>query len=182
MHYNSIFISDVHLGTNQCNVEYILKFFHDNTFNNVFLLGDIIDIEALSYKWNWKANHNTFIQKILKMSRHNVKVTYILGNHDRAFRQLIENNEEFSFGDIKLSNEDVYTTINNKKLILMHGDEFDGAFRSLGFLYFIGDRAYELSLFLNKIYNWFRKQFNMKYWSLSSYLKLLLMRLINLKN
>lgn len=45
------------------------------------------------------------------------------------------------------------------------------AFRSLGLLYFIGDRAYEFALKINSIYNWWRKLFGFKYWSLSSYLK-----------
>src|SRR5579859_6417986 len=100
MHYKTLFISDIHLGTKRCQIEYILKFIHDNTFDNVFMVGDIIDIYALKHSWYWPKEHNTFVQKILKMSRKSVNVKFILGNHDSAFRDFIKDDMYFSFGDI----------------------------------------------------------------------------------
>jgi UDP-2,3-diacylglucosamine pyrophosphatase LpxH len=171
MHYKSLFVSDIHLGTKRCKVEYLLKFIHDNTFDNVFLIGDIIDIQAMSRKWYWSKEHNTFIQKILKMSRKNVNTVYIIGNHDEALRDFMEKGIHFSFGDIKVCNEYEYKSVSGKNVLLVHGDCFDGAFRSIGWLYHLGDRAYETAIFCNSIYNWWRTKFGMGYWSLSSYLK-----------
>jgi UDP-2,3-diacylglucosamine pyrophosphatase LpxH len=39
------------------------------------------------------------------------------------------------------------------------------------FLYVLGDKAYYLSIFINKIYNKIRRLFGLQYWSLSAYLK-----------
>lgn len=171
MHYKSLFVSDIHLGTKQCQVQYLLKFIHDNTFDNVFLVGDIIDISSLSYSWYWHVDHNTFIQKILRMSRKNVNCVYILGNHDEHIREFIKDDMIFSIGDIKVCNEYLYNSVAGKKFLLVHGDCFDGAFRSYGWLYWFGDRAYGIALSVNSIFNKIRKIFGLKYWSLSSYLK-----------
>ena len=171
MHYHSLFVSDIHLGTKQCQVQYLLKFIHENTFDNVYLVGDIIDIHALSHSWYWHRDHNTFIQKILRMSRKNVNCVYILGNHDEHIRDFIKDGMNFSFGDIAVVNEYEYKSVNGKKFLIVHGDCFDGAFRSYGWLYWIGDRAYEIALGMNTFYNKIRKLFGLKYWSLSSYLK-----------
>lgn len=171
MKYKSLFVSDIHLGTKQCQVQYLLKFIHDNDFDNVFLVGDIIDIYSLQHKWYWHKDHNTFIQKILKMSRKNIQVKFLVGNHDEYFREFINDNQTFSFGDIEVLNEYVYTGVTGKKYLLIHGDCFDGAIRSMGMLYFLGDRSYEICLKINTLYNYFRKLFGLNYWSLSAYLK-----------
>lgn len=171
MHYKSLFVSDIHLGTKQCQVTYLLNFIHDNTFDNVFLVGDIIDIHALSHKWYWAKEHNTFIQKVLRLARKQTAVYYLVGNHDEALRSFLEKGMHFSFGDIRVCDEYEYKSISGKNILLVHGDCFDGAFRSIGWLYALGDRAYETALFLNSVYNWWRKKFGMGYWSLSSYLK-----------
>jgi UDP-2,3-diacylglucosamine pyrophosphatase LpxH len=171
MHYKTLFVSDIHLGTKQCQVEYLLKFIHENTFDNVFLVGDIIDIYALSHKWYWTKEHNTFIQKILRLSRKGTNVIYIPGNHDDVLREWIKEVHPFFFGDIVIVNQHVYQTVKGKKLLLIHGDEFDGAIRSMGWLYWVGDRAYDIALRLNTVYNWFRRMFGLQYWSLSAYLK-----------
>lgn len=171
MHYHSLFVSDIHLGTKACQVQYLLKFIHDNTFDRVFLLGDIVDIHAMKRKWYWTKDHNTFIQKILKMSRKDVKCVYCVGNHDDAIKEFIKDGMDFSFGDIKVCNEYNYKSISGKKFVLMHGDVFDGAIRSIGWLYWVGDHAYDIALSLNTFYNKIRRLFGWNYWSLSAYLK-----------
>jgi UDP-2,3-diacylglucosamine pyrophosphatase LpxH len=171
MQYRSLFVSDIHLGTRQCRVEYLLKFLHDNTFDNVFLIGDIIDIQAMSRNWYWAKEHNTFVQKILKLSRHGCQVIMLPGNHDHIIRSWIKDIHPFFFGDIIIVDQHIYESVKGNKILLMHGDELDGAIRSMGWLYVLGDYAYTFALNINMIYNWWRKLFGMPYWSLSSYLK-----------
>lgn len=43
MHYKSIFISDIHLGTRGCSADELCTFLKYNTCENLFLVGDIID-------------------------------------------------------------------------------------------------------------------------------------------
>lgn len=171
MHYKSIFVSDIHLGTKQCQIEYLLKFLHDNTCDNMYLIGDIIDIHALSYKWYWHKDHNTFIQKVLRMSRKGTHIVMIPGNHDDILREFIAGNAPFFFGDILIVDQLDYISTKGKKFLLIHGDCFDGAIRSMGWLYWLGDRAYDVALSINTVYNKIRKMFGLQYWSLSSYLK-----------
>jgi UDP-2,3-diacylglucosamine pyrophosphatase LpxH len=148
-----------------------LKFIHENTFDNVYLVGDIIDIHALSHSWYWHKDHNTFIQKILRMSRKGTHVVMIPGNHDAILREWIKEITPFFFGDIVIVDQLDYMTAKGKKFLLIHGDEFDGAIRSMGWLYWVGDRAYDISLALNTMYNKIRKLCGFQYWSLSAYLK-----------
>ena len=53
----------------------------------------------------------------------------------------------------------------------MHGDEFDVVVRTAKWLAFLGDRGYELALWLNNPLNWVRRHLGLGYWSLSAYLK-----------
>jgi len=171
MHYHSLFISDIHLGTKQCHIEYLLKFLHDNTFNNVFLIGDTIDFHSLSRNWYWSQDHNTFIQKILRMSRKGTHVVIIPGNHDIILREWIKEISPFFFGDIVIVEEFEYLSIHNQKFLLLHGDKYDGIIRSMHWLYWLGDKTYSVITDINTLYNKIRKLFGQDYWSLSSYLK-----------
>jgi len=104
------------------------------------------------------------------MSRKDINVIYILGNHDFYLRSLIQE-ENIKIGDIDLCDEYIHTTVKGERIYLCHGDQFDGFIRIHPMLYFIGDMAYEFSIKINKIYNKLRKIFGMNYWSLSAYLK-----------
>jgi UDP-2,3-diacylglucosamine pyrophosphatase LpxH len=171
MHYKSVFLSDVHLGTPQCKSYLLLKFLKENSFDELYLLGDIVDIWAMKAKWYWPEEHNTVVQKILRLSRKGTKVVYITGNHDEALRQFLDENELLNFGGIEITNHFFYVTELGKKYLLVHGDQYDGAIRSYPLLYWIGDKAYDVALKVNTVYNWWRKLFKLEYWSLSAYLK-----------
>lgn len=164
----ALFISDIHLGTPQCKAEMLLEFLKKyQNIQSLYLVGDIIDVWALSNKVHWPATHNTVIQKILRMSRHGVHVTYVLGNHDEAIRDMLP----LKIGDINILNEAVYYDFSNRKILVVHGDEFDGVIKKYKLLYFLGDAAYSITLSLNSILNRVRKFFGFEYWSLSAFLK-----------
>ena len=83
MKYKTLFISDVHLGTNVSQTVKLLKFFKENEFEKLYLVGDILDMTAIRRRYfYWDETHNTLLQKILRMSRKGVHVEYIVGNHD----------------------------------------------------------------------------------------------------
>ena len=42
--YRSVFISDVHLGTADCQAEYLLDFLNQVRCETLYLVGDIIDL------------------------------------------------------------------------------------------------------------------------------------------
>ena len=82
MKVKTLFISDVHLGTQKCQADKLLQVFKDYEFEELVIVGDFIDLTSLKRKFYWKPDHSTVIQKILRSSRKGTKVTYILGTHD----------------------------------------------------------------------------------------------------
>jgi UDP-2,3-diacylglucosamine pyrophosphatase LpxH len=121
--YNSVFISDLHLGSKHCQSDKLLEFIKTLETNNLFLVGDIIDGWRLSKKWYWPKEHSKIIKEILKKD---IPVTYIPGNHDEFLRSF----GKFEAGNIKLLNQCSYTAINGEKYLVTHGDIFDYLMRS----------------------------------------------------
>ncbi len=171
MKVKSLFISDIHLGTKKSQPDKLLEVLKNYEFENLFIIGDFIDLTSLKRKFYWKENHSTVIQKILRMSRKGVNVVYILGNHDYYLRSLIKEGD-MNLGNILICDNYEYKTKRGEKIYICHGDQFDGFIRLHRFLYVLGDWAYEMSFKINKVYNFFRKRiFRMNYFSLSQYLK-----------
>jgi UDP-2,3-diacylglucosamine pyrophosphatase LpxH len=165
--YRSIFISDVHLGTKGSKAELLLIFLRDAECDNLFLVGDIFDGWRLKRNWYWAEDHSTVVQKILRMGRKGTKIYYIPGNHDEFMRQFLEH----SFGNIELHNEMVYTAVNGKRYIIIHGDKFDIVTMNMKWIAHAGDWAYTLLLNINTAIHWFRSYFRLPYWSLSKWAK-----------
>jgi UDP-2,3-diacylglucosamine pyrophosphatase LpxH len=170
MKIKTLFISDVHLGNPNSQTEKLLKVLKEYEFENLFIIGDFIDMTYMKRKFFWNQSNSTVIQKILRLSRKQVKVFYLLGNHDYYIRSVIEEGNIF-FGDILICDEYVYTSLKGEKIYLTHGDCFDGFVRISPWLYWLGDVSYELSIKINKVYNWFRRLFKLEYWSFSAYMK-----------
>ena len=86
LRYRSVFISDVHLGTRGCQAELLLDFIRCFSCDRLYLVGDILDGWKLKGGWWWPQAHNDVVQKILRLARKGVAVTYIPGNHDEVVR------------------------------------------------------------------------------------------------
>ena len=165
----SLFISDLHLGNPNSQGHKVLELFKQYDFENLFIVGDFIDMTYIKKnKFNLAKKHLEIIQKVLKMSK-KINVIYLIGNHDNYIRHLIEDGNT-NIGNIIICDEYIHQT-EHEKIYITHGDQFDGFIRVHPFIYWLGDTAYELSIKINKIYNFFRKIFGFEYWSLSAYLK-----------
>ena len=166
-HYTCCFISDTHLGTNISQAEALSFFLKSNTFDKLYLVGDIIDMVALKKKFLWSGKHNKVISQLVKLKKKGVNVIYIPGNHDYYMRDFI--GEEF--GGIPIIMDDVHITSSGKRYLVLHGDEFDGFIKDLFWLYHLGDWAYSIAIVLNAGLNKLRQFLKLKKWSLSLYLK-----------
>ena len=165
--FRSIFISDLHLGTPGCKIDYLVNFIKSHECEYLYLVGDIIDGWQLKKKFFWNQSHNDFIQKVLGKARKGTKVTYVIGNHDEVLRKL----DNLEFGNISLVKEAVHTTLKRKKIWVIHGDQFDGVIKYAKWIAIFGDLLYS---FLIKINNWFnaiRRTFGLSYWSISQLIK-----------
>jgi UDP-2,3-diacylglucosamine pyrophosphatase LpxH len=165
--YRTIWISDVHLGTAGCKAEYLLDFLRHNESDTLYLVGDIIDAWQLRRNWYWRQAHNDVIQKILRRARKGSHVIYVPGNHDEPLRDYLG----LTFGGIEVQGEVVHTLANGKKMLVIHGDLFDGVIRHAKWLAHLGDTLYTMVLKLNHWVNHWRTRLGFPYWSLSQYLK-----------
>lgn len=164
--YRTVFISDVHLGTRDCQADRLRAFLSSCDMERLVLVGDMIDLWAMRRRWYWPQAHNDVVQKILKKARHGVQVTYIPGNHDEHFRQF----DGVSFGGIEIRREIVHETADGRRLLVVHGDEFD-ALIHMGLLYRVGDAAYGVLLMLNRWMNTARRWVGLDYWSFAAAIK-----------
>ena len=165
--YRSIWISDFHLGTRGCQSELLLEFIRHTQSEKLYLVGDIIDGWALKNTWYWPQSHNDVVQKILRKARHGTEVFYISGNHDEVMRGFVPVN----FGGVSILNQVIHETVDKKKYLVVHGDQFDGIIQCAKWLAMLGSITYDFLIYFNRYINFFRKKLGYEYWSLSNYLK-----------
>lgn len=168
--YRSIFISDIHLGTRGCRAAFLADFLKQNSCENLFLVGDIIDGWRLKRSWFWDKHHDEVVRLILKAARTGTNIVYVPGNHDEMLRKYIGLNIEFC--GIKIQMEAAHTTADGKRLLITHGDAFDSIVRHARVLALLGDWAYTAALVVNRHFNSIRARLGYPYWSLSAWLKL----------
>jgi UDP-2,3-diacylglucosamine pyrophosphatase LpxH len=167
--YRSIFISDVHLGTRGCRADFLADFLERVSCEQLYLVGDIIDGWRLRKSWYWDAHHDQVLRLILRHARAGTEVTYIPGNHDEMFRDWLPLGLEIA--NIRLRKEAVHVTADHRRLLVIHGDEFDSVVRYAKFLALLGDGAYTAALVVNRWFNVVRRRLGYPYWSLSVWLK-----------
>lgn len=165
----SVFISDVHLGTRACQAESLLSFLKEHPTENLILVGDIIDLWAMRSRIFWPKEHNTLVQKVLRMARHGVNVIYVPGNHDEMLRDF----DGVWFGDIRIEKEWIHVTAKGLRIWVVHGDQFDRvAILFHPWIGFAGDLAYQFLTSVNRFVSWIRRQLNLSgSYSLSYHIK-----------
>jgi UDP-2,3-diacylglucosamine pyrophosphatase LpxH len=167
IHYRSVFISDVHLGTRGCQAELLLDFLRHMSCDQLYLVGDIVDGWKMKGGWYWPQTHNDVVQKILRLARKGTMVVYIPGNHDDRVRDFCG----VHFGGVLVARDAVHQTAGGRRFLVVHGDEFDAVVRHAAWLGFMGDIAYRSLLTLNTLFNHLRRRLGFGYWSLSAFLK-----------
>ncbi|MFN7175762.1 MAG: UDP-2,3-diacylglucosamine diphosphatase [Thermaurantiacus sp.] len=163
----TVFISDTHLGTPGCNAELLHDFLRTIDCQTLYLVGDIIDGWRLKRGWYWPTRHNDIVRRVMKMAKKGTRVIFIPGNHDEVLRDFVG----LKLGDIEILPEALHITADGRRLLVLHGDEFDGVVLYARWLAFLGDHAYALLLRLNTWFNSARRAFGLPYWSLSAYMK-----------
>ncbi len=163
----AVFISDIHLGTRDAQSEYLLDFLRHTECEYLYLLGDIIDIWKLRSGWYWPQLNNDLLQLVFKKARSGTQVIYIPGNHDEMFRNYVGSN----FNGVQIQQDAVHITADGRRLLLIHGDEFDSVVTNNRWLAHLGSWGYDVLLWLNRHFNSIRRRLGFPYWSLSHYLK-----------
>jgi len=166
--YRTIFISDTHLGSKGARAADLSQFLKHVRCEKLYLVGDIIDMWRLKSRWYWPKKHNDVVRRILKHAkRKKTQVIYVPGNHDDAARQFVDLN----FGGIDIRLQDVHETVDGRRLLITHGDQFDLVVTHSPLLSALGGMAYEWLLRMNRWYNWCRERMGLPYASLSQAIK-----------
>ncbi len=173
--YRTIFLSDLHLGARGAQAHLLLDFLKHNDADQIYLVGDIVDGWKLKNGWYWPQAHNDVVQKLLRKARKGVRVIYVPGNHDEFARDYAG----LTFGGVEVIEEAVHETADGKKMLVIHGDQFDIVVRNARWLAFLGDWAYDLAIVANTWLNRARRLFGVGYWSLSAWAKMKVKNAVN---
>lgn len=165
--FRTIWISDVHLGTKGCNAELLIDFLDHTDSETMYLVGDIIDGWRLKKKVYWPAEHNDIVWRILKRAKRGTRIVYIPGNHDEMVRPF----SGMNFGGVEIRRAAFHDTADGRRLLVLHGDEFDAIMLAHRWLAVIGDALYHLVMGLNRWVNLARRGLGLPYWSLSKMAK-----------
>ena len=165
--YRSVFISDVHLGTRGCQAELLLDFIRNLECDSLYLVGDIVDGWKMRTGWYWPQAHNDVVQKVLRLARKGVAVTYIPGNHDEVVRDFFG----VHFGGVVVARDAIHETADGRRFLVTHGDEFDAVVQHAKWLALLGDWAYRALLASNTLINRARRRLGFGYWSFSAFAK-----------
>ena len=163
----SVFLSDIHLGFPGCSAEYLCDFLTRTQCRNLYLVGDIIDFWHLRKRRHWPTAHNRVIQLLLEKAMAGTRVILVPGNHDEALRPFAG----LAIGAIEIHDHLVHRTADGRRLLVLHGDQFDAIVRCSPLLAMIGSNLYGLLLRMNTAINAIRRRLGKDYWSLAAYLK-----------
>jgi len=167
MKHQAIIVSDLHLGTKDSKAEEFIEFIDKHPTDLLILNGDIIDGWALNRGTKWKKRHTKVISKLLKLSN-KTRIIWIRGNHDEFIQEFIGTH----LGSIEIR-EDYKLYINNTRenYYIFHGDVIDIFITNYKWLSKIGSIGYDFALWLNRVYNIYRKWRKLPYISISQKIK-----------
>jgi UDP-2,3-diacylglucosamine pyrophosphatase LpxH len=157
----------VHLGTRHSNAKLLLEFLKETEADRYYLVGDIIDGWMMRKNVYWPQEHNEVVQFFLKQSKKSVEVIFVIGNHDEFLREY----SGTEMGNIKLVNEVIHHGENNKKYLVIHGDQFDLVTKNARWLAYIGGWMYDRMIDINRYLQWVYNALNINGFSLSAWAK-----------
>lgn len=166
MTYDAIIVSDLHLGTDDSKSKEFLNFIQSHKTELLILNGDIIDGWALERGSKWKKRHTDVVRFLLKYSDH-VPIVWLSGNHDEFLREVVP----FKMGNIRLAEEYEYISPTEHRYLIFHGDVLDIFTSRFKWIGKIGSVGYNWLLWLNTLYNHYRKWRKLPYFSLSKKIK-----------
>jgi UDP-2,3-diacylglucosamine pyrophosphatase LpxH len=167
MKHQAIIVSDLHLGTKDSKAEEFIEFIESHPTELLILNGDIVDGWALNRGTKWKKQHTKVISKLLHLSN-TTRIIWIRGNHDEFIQEFIGTH----LGAIEIR-EDYKLDINNtmESYYIFHGDVIDVFITKYKWLSKIGSVGYDFALWLNRVYNTYRKWRKLPYISISQKIK-----------
>jgi UDP-2,3-diacylglucosamine pyrophosphatase LpxH len=161
------FISDLHLGARECQAGEIADFLRRVEMEELYLVGDIVDLWNMRRGIYWPAAHHEVLKLIMEKARRGTRVVYVPGNHDELARSLVGS----MLAGIEVHEECIHVTRDGQRLLVIHGDAFDAAVRFSPLLKATGCALYSVILFGGRGVNLVRRLMGLPRWSLVTWLK-----------
>jgi len=155
------------LGTRGCKAELLADFLAKNACQTLYLVGDIVDGWQLKRRWYWNEAHSAVVHEILRKVDDGTRVIFVPGNHDEFLRPYCGR----SYAGVEVAREMIHETADGRRLLVIHGDQFDGVITFAKWLAHLGSWAYDRALQLNELLHAARRTIGLPYWSLSAWLK-----------
>lgn len=181
--FKTVFVSDTHIGMRYANTKAFLKFLKSFDCDTLYLVGNIIDGWSLKRRWKWNKINTKIIKEIIDKHTKGTKIIFIPGNHDEFFRKFLDL-QLYSKGmnNFKIVDEDIFYSVDGKKYLIIHGDQFDSVMVKQKWLAKIGDIAYDAMFGLNYILNLIRWLLGKPYWSIAQWSKDTVKGIVNFIN
>lgn len=149
MKIRTLFISDIHLLTQRSQADKALAILRLFEFDKLVIVGDLFDVWALKRKFYFDATQLDLIRKILKLIVKGKTVVYIRGNHDDEVSNPL--GELVEIPNFSIVEEHLHTTVDGRKIICIHGHQWDMMVTKRKWLALLGDRAYSFSFYLTNL-------------------------------
>ena len=159
-----VILSDIHLGTADCQAEALLNYLRDIRPETLILNGDIVHMSHR--KKIFPAMQMKVIDEILQLSMKGTSVYLITGNRDDELRRF----SPFTAGNFKLRDK-LVLQLKGKQYWIFHGDIFDLSGAITPWLVQWGSNSYRYLLRANRWVNHFRKSIGKPEMSLSTKLR-----------
>jgi UDP-2,3-diacylglucosamine pyrophosphatase LpxH len=115
----------------------------------------------------WPQSHSNVVRRILTYTRRGTEVIYVTGNHDEFLRRY----SDIVIGNLHLVDRAEHRMMDGRRLLVVHGDEFDVITRYHRWIAGLGDVGYTLLLEINRHLNRVRSHLGYGYWSLAAWAK-----------
>lgn len=165
--YRSVWISDLHLGNKASQTTDLLNFLAEVRADRLYLVGDIVDIQRLRWRPMFCDRHLAVIAELVHLASRGTEVIYIPGNHDHEFRNMTGR----EICGIPVMLEATHITPDGKRLLITHGDIFDGQIRKGTNLEKFGAAAYFLLMEADVLLNRLRRRLGGDFFPISAALK-----------
>ncbi|WP_433852467.1 UDP-2,3-diacylglucosamine diphosphatase [Stenotrophomonas nitritireducens] len=167
-HRRAVFISDTHLGARHCHAAELARFLSTLRCERLYLVGDIVDLWWLAQRRaSWTPAHNEVIEALHALRRAGTDIVYIPGNHDAPLRRTCG----LMLPAMQVRRRAIHVTADGRRLLVVHGDDYDGATHFGGLQERFGDWLYYRILTGNRLLNALRRRLGLRYWSLAEFLK-----------
>jgi UDP-2,3-diacylglucosamine pyrophosphatase LpxH len=151
----AVFLSDVHLGSRHCHAAELADFLGGLRCQRLYLLGDIVDLWWLAQRRaHWDAAHGRVLEALHALRRAGTELVYIPGNHDRPARRLCG----LVLPAMQVRRRALHVTADGRRLLLVHGDDYDATTQFGGLQERFGDWLYYRILTGNHLLNAARRR------------------------